>query len=359
MFDAQPIICTSNIGYWDPAVCEACPPLASWGETADALPVAAHAMMAALSSAASGGKLWVSLSGGVDSNLMIALGCRAGLDVHAVHIVYGNRDTAEQEAAFVVDLCTALGATCHVYRIPWLRRAQVDRAFYESITRRIRFGVYKALGTAEGVCLGHIEEDVVENIWTNFAHGAHLTNLAKMGARELEDGVWVLRPWLAFKKADVYAVASVLNVPHLKNTTPTWSNRGKFRDTFYAATHAQYGADVDAKVLEVAAALKKQSEMLDHLLYEPVFASWTEDGVVDVTPVFAAGGLDEHGWLRLLTYFCHARLGVSKPSIHACRDLAERCRRPFTSMRLPVKKDLTLEFDRRVDTVRLKFIFSL
>ena len=156
----------------------------------------------------------------------------------------------------------------------------------------------------------------------------------------------VLRPWLNFKKVDIYAVAEALNIPHLKNTTPAWSNRGKFRSAFYVATHAQYGTDVDAKVLEVARTLKTQATMLDRLLYEPVFASWT-DGIVDVSPVFAAGCIDAHGWLRLLTHFCHEHLGISKPSIHACEDLSQRVKRPFTSMRINMKRDLEILFTKK------------
>ena len=365
MFEAQGIrgiSCISNNGAWDSSLCEACPPRTAWGCATGEVPTAAGDMIGPLLSVARNNVarnnvIWVSLSGGVDSNLMCALGRHAGLDVRAVHIVYGNRDVAEAEAAFVADLCAALGVTLYVYHVPWIRRGTADRAFYETITRRIRFAVYRAVadGTAAGgICLGHIREDVVENVWTNFAHGAHLENLVKMSAADVEDGVRVLRPWLSVKKADVYAVALALHVPHLKNTTPAWSNRGKFRDAFYAATHAQYGADVDAKVLEVAAAYAAQAAMLDRLLYEPVYNSWT-DGVVDVSPIFAAGGLDGAGWLRVLTQFCHGRLGVAKPSIHACHDLAARLSRPFMKMRIPVKKGLTLVFVRSGPQVSLKF----
>ncbi len=349
MFEAQGvrgISCISNIGSWDSSICEACPPRAEWGRATGELPAAAGDMIAPLQGTALNRVLWVSLSGGVDSNLMCALGRYAGLDVRAVHIVYGNRTVAEAEAAFVADLCAALGVTLYTYHVPWIRRATADRAFYEAITRRIRFAVYRAVGASSGICLGHIQEDVVENVWTNFAHGVHLDNLAKMSAAEDEDGVRVSRPWLSVRKADVYAVAEALCVPHLKNTTPTWSNRGKFRDVFYASTHAQYGAEVDAKVLAVAAAFKTQADMLDRLLFQPIFDSWTE-GIVNVTPIFAAGGIDAVGWLRVLTHFCHARLGISKPSIHACEDLSKRVSKPFEKMKFIMKRDLEVTFVKK------------
>ncbi len=338
----------------DPDIFESCPPIESWAvaldDAADAEP-----LMRELRDAAVDGVLWVSLSGGVDSNVMCALAKRAGLDVRAIHIVYGNRTTAEKEATFLTKYCAALSIPLYIYRIEWLRRVLVDRAFYESTTRELRFAVYKAVGAAGGVCLGHIMEDVVENVWTNFAHGAHLENLAKMSAAEMENGVRVLRPWLRVTKSTIYKVATALQIPHLKNTTPTWSNRGKFRAGFYPATHAQYGADVDKKVLEVAHTLRSQSEMLDRLLFQPVFNSWG-DGVVDVTPIFTAGGLDAHGWLRVLTYFCHNRLGVSKPSIHACRDLSSRLARPFEAMKMPLKGGLVLHFEKLEGRVIMKFL---
>jgi hypothetical protein len=178
-----------------------------------------------------------------------------------------------------------------------------------------------------------------------------------MTAAEVENGVRILRPWLDVTKSTIYTIATALQIPHLKNTTPTWSNRGKFRAGFYPATHAQYGVDVDKKVLEVAHTLRAQSEMLDRLLFHPVFNSWG-DGVADVTPIFAAGGLDAHGWLRVLTYFCHNKLGISKPSIHSCRDLSLRLGRPFETLRIPLKRGLTLRFARSGDKVCLTFVTS-
>ncbi len=330
------------IGAWSAVILESCPPMLEWG--LGALPAVGERLMEALRDAAVDGHLWVSLSGGVDSNLLCALGRRANLTVSAVHIVYGNREIAEQEAAFLADYCGCLDVRLYIYRVPWIRRASADRAFYESITRQLRFNAYKATGgAADGICLGHIQEDVVENVWTNFAHGVHLENLTKMSSVAEEDGVRILRPWLGASKADVYAVAEALNIPHLKNTTPSWSNRGKFRAAFYPATRAQYGESVDKKVLEVAETLRVQAGMLERLLYKPVFDSWS-DGCVDVTPIFAAGGLDGAGWSRVLTHFCHTHLGVSKPSIHACRDLSARLSRPFSRLKIPIKGGLLLQF---------------
>lgn len=304
--------------------------------------------------------LIVSLSGGVDSMVMCYLLKRAGIPLVAAHVVYGNRDVSEEEFAFLRTYCERLGIPLYAYRIEWLRRGLVEREFYESMTRTMRFALYKCVGDeAPHVALGHIQDDLIENVWTNFAHATHLSNLVKMLAEETMDGVHIHRPWLHIKKADVYATADALGIPYLKNTTPSWSNRGKFRETFYAATHAQYGPSVDDKVLESAAALAKQAMLLDRLLYKPVYDSWNpETRMLDITRAVEAA-LDGDSWSQIFTTICHSKLGISKPSIHACRDFATRVQRGLIEgQRLPMKKDLVVVFHPDGERKVLQFIVS-
>lgn len=308
--------------------------------------------------------LIVSLSGGVDSMVMCYLLKRAGIPVVAAHIVYGNRDVSEDEFAFIRAYCEQLGVPLYAYRIEWLRRGHVDRDFYESMTRTLRFMVYKCVGGEEAhVALGHIQDDLLENVWTNFAHATHLSNLVKMRAEETMDGVHIHRPWLSVKKAAIYATADALGIPYLKNTTPSWSNRGKFRETFYAATHAQFGSSVDDKVLESAVAIAKQSALLDRLLYKPLYDSWNpETRMLDITRAVEAE-LDGDGWSHIFTTICHSKLGISKPSIHACRDFGTRIQRLgrgglVEGQRLSMKKDLAVVFHPDGDRKVLQFIVT-
>jgi tRNA(Ile)-lysidine synthetase-like protein len=273
--------------------------------------------------------LIVSLSGGVDSMVLLALLKLAGApDLKAVHILYGNRQASYSEFAFITEFCKRLGVSLYVYGIEYITRDSVDRAFYEQMTREIRFMVYKgvagsAIASAK-VILGHIQEDVVENIWTNLAHCQHLHNLRKMSATEEQMGVTLARPFLSTSKSQIYALANMLGIPYLKNTTPSWSNRGKFREHFYAATQAQFGEGVDKKLLEVADVLQKQSQMLDRLIYRPIYDSWDpEMRILDITPAVQAE-LDQGGWSQIFEYVCHKLLATSRPSVHS---VAEFCRR--------------------------------
>jgi tRNA(Ile)-lysidine synthase TilS/MesJ len=305
-----------------------------------------------------GRSLVVSLSGGVDSMVMCYLLKRAGIPVVAAHIIYGNRDVCEDEFAFLRTYCTRLGVPLYAYRIEWLRRGHVDRDFYESMTRTLRFLLYQCVGSDEPhVALGHIQDDLVENVWTNFAHATHISNLVKMQPYERMEGVHLHRPWLGIKKTLVYAVAEVLGIPYLKNTTPAWSNRGKFRESFYAATHAQFGPSVDDKVLESAAAIACQAALIERLLFKPVYESWNpETRVLDITRAVEAE-LDGDGWSQIFTTICHSKLGISKPSIHACRDFGARVGRGLVEgKRLHMKKDLAVIFHPDGERKVLQFL---
>lgn len=295
----------------------------------------------------------VSLSGGVDSMVMTAL-LAGGAGAAAVHIVYGNREESSQEYAFLAEYCRRLGVRLYVFHIPWLRRACVDRAFYETMTRDLRFMAYRAVwelhaGAAAGaprVALGHIRDDVVENVWTNLAKGQHLSNLKKMAPVEEQHGVLVCRPFLTVTKDVIYRVAAVMHIPYLKNTTPAWSNRGKFRAQFHTATHAQFGRGVDEKVLEVADAYAEQARLVDRLLYRPLIESGTATGVYDITAAVDVG-MNEIGWAYCMEHMCHTR-GLPKPGVHAIRDLCARLQRcssksvDAVDLRIPLKRGVTV-----------------
>lgn len=264
----------------------------------------------------------VSLSGGVDSMLMTKLLQQINIDVIAIHIVYGNREESEEERKFISRYCHKLGIPLYVYTIEYLKRNSSDRAFYEKMTRDIRFSVYKALNRP--VLLGHIQEDKIENIWTNLAKGTHLDNLPKFESVSVEQDVQIYRPWLDIKKSDILNLAKALAIPFLKNTTPPTSNRGKFREHFHQSILNQYGPGVDNKILEVAEIFKKQSELLDILLFQTIQNSWNEESQeINITPAIKVK-LDGAGWQRILTFLTHKKLATGKPTISACDDVSKR-----------------------------------
>jgi tRNA(Ile)-lysidine synthetase-like protein len=337
-----------STSYNSDEICDYCPPDFPINPTPSELPSQFHPLADTLKSTHS--PFILSLSGGVDSMVMCYLLNYLKIPFVAAHIIYGNRVQSEQEYAFIKDYCHRLNINLYAYRIEWLRRHHVEREFYEDTTRNIRFTVYQCIPTPFNnnphVLLGHIQDDIVENIWTNLAHATHLHNLAKMSPIESYNTTTTIhRPWLTVKKSLIYEASSYFHIPYLKNTTPSWSNRGKFRETFYKATHEQFGESVDTKIIESATALAKQSALIDKLLYTPVFESWNPaTHMLNVTRAIEAT-LDGEGWSRIFTHICHAMLHISKPSIHACRDFAARISSQHSltdGKKFIMKKDLTL-----------------
>ena len=293
--------------------------------------------------------------------VMLLLLKRSGVNVSAVHIVYGNRLESEHEYNFLVNFCYKLGVPLFVYRIKWLRRDGVDREFYEDMTRDLRFYAYRAVGALINVVeeprilMGHIREDVVENIWTNIANCRHLTNLKKMGAEEIQEGVRIMRPLLNASKEDIYEVSQLLSIPYLSNTTQSWSNRGKFREHFHGAVIKQFGNGVDDKIIEFAEAVESQSKLLDLLLYEPIYNSF-KDNCVDITTGLKSR-IDANLWLKVFEYVCHMKLGVGRPSIKCMRHFCTRLYSDWNNeLKLDMCDDLKIKIRVVGDRYMMEFI---
>jgi tRNA(Ile)-lysidine synthetase-like protein len=270
----------------------------------------------------------ISLSGGVDSMVILLLLKALDINAIAVHIIYGNRAVSQSEYSFVATYCNRLSVPLYSYSIQYLRRDNVERDFYESMTRDIRFNVYKSVGGIDPfVILGHIKDDVVENIWTNFSNCQHLDNLKKMSHMETQSGVVLFRPFLDTDKNVIYNISRLCSVPYLKNTTPSWSNRGKFRENFYGATHAQFGGGVDNRIIRVAELLESQSRMLDRLVYSPILDSYDKNRkTININRALEAK-LDLAGWQKIIEILCHEKLGISKPSIHSIEQFIDRIKK--------------------------------
>jgi tRNA(Ile)-lysidine synthetase-like protein len=293
-------------------------------------------------------KVMVSLSGGVDSMVMLSLLYYNRVDVSAVHIVYGNRTESEHEYRLLAEFCNKLGVPLFVYRIKWLKRGEIDRTFYEDMTRDLRFATYHAAAEGEPcVMMGHIKDDVIENVWTNIAHCHHLGNLKKMEAEEVQLGVCIMRPLLTADKADIYRVSELLGIPYLKNTTPSWSNRGKFREQFHAATVAQFGEAIDSKIIEFAEAIQTQASLLNMLLYEPIYNSFNNNKINITTAVKAR--LDAASWLGIFEHICHKYLERSKPSIKCARDFTIRLYRPWDKLNVEMGKGVKVQVMKTKD----------
>lgn len=184
--------------------------------------------------------LIVSVSGGVDSMVCLTvfsqLAKEKGVPVTAVHINYKNKETCNQDEAFVIAWCTYLGVPLVIRRIWEIQREPCMehdmRDVYETYTRNVRYMTYKSVSPSHVsyVVLGHNRDDCFENIMTNITYGQKYDNLMGMAQLSQTDGIHFVRPLLEIPKASICQFAVESCIPHLQDSTPSWSQRGKIRD---------------------------------------------------------------------------------------------------------------------------------
>lgn len=179
-------------------------------------------------------KVAVSISGGVDSMVCAKIAaeiCRKyNKELVLLHINYNNRETCDDECAMLRKFAKELQIPLYIRKITEIQRIRNSnmRALYEDITRRIRFSFYSWFNCP--VILGHNLDDCYENVFTNLSKKIHYENLFGMKACSEEQGVTILRPMLQIPKAHIILYADHTSIPHLYDSTPAWSQRGKMRD---------------------------------------------------------------------------------------------------------------------------------
>jgi tRNA(Ile)-lysidine synthetase-like protein len=189
----------------------------------------------------------VSLSGGVDSMILSYILKYIGIDISAIHINYNNRPECEEECNILKQWCSFLGIKLYIRKIEEIQRPEMIeynlRDLYESYTKDVRFNTYinsTANSTDDSepeiyhIFLGHNQDDQFENIFTNIVSESHYQNLRgmdyNMTLKFKEKNINFIRPMLDIPKSDIYKFSSYFSIPHFKDSTPKWSQRGKIRD---------------------------------------------------------------------------------------------------------------------------------
>ncbi len=217
-------------------------------------------------------KVAVSISGGVDSMVCAAITSNICAEYKKemvlLHINYNNRDTCDDECAMLREISRQWNHPLYIRKITEIKRIRNSnlRTLYEDITRRIRFSFYSWFNCP--VILGHNLDDCYENVFTNLSKQIHHENLFGMKRESVEQGVTVLRPLLKIEKKNIIQFADHSGIPHLYDSTPTWSRRGQMRDILIPGI-----VGFDAKILSGLARFIEYSTFLEQQWQES-FNSW-------------------------------------------------------------------------------------
>lgn len=177
-------------------------------------------------------KYCISLSGGVDSMVLMDILYKQNKEIIAVHINYNNREESNIEEDFLRNYCNNknIKFICHSLNI---KRGTINRNLYETLTKKIKFKLYKSILAEYNlnfILLGHHKDDIIENIFSNFCKGENFLNLSVIKYSNTIMDVNIVRPLIYNYKTEIYNYAHHFEIPYFLDTTPDWSVRGKFRN---------------------------------------------------------------------------------------------------------------------------------
>ena len=259
----------------------------------------------------------VSLSGGVDS--MSLLFILKYLEVKNVisrvfvlHLEYVNRKESSMETEMLGMYCSSLEIPLYTRVIDYMSRDSVDRSFYEEETKKVRFSTYRYLSeklSIDGWCLGHISNDITENVMMNLCSGRDLLDLKVMEKVSVLEGVRILRPFLETTKDEIYEFAHNLSIPYFKDTTPDWSSRGVLRGKVLPELKKQWPAIMHTLV-DIGDQANEWKEVVEKFVLEPIKKGIVlKKNVVDIPFKDEYVKLPEVIWTKLFLYIFHG-MGV-------------------------------------------------
>ena len=188
--------------------------------------------------------LWIGLSGGIDSVVLLdcvarlARGC--GWRVAALHVHHGLQRDADLWASFCSRIARARGITIHVERVTVTPAGEG----IEAAARAVRHGAYHAIARGT-LLLAHHRDDQAETVLFNLARGAGFAGLAGMPMARVERALQIIRPLLEVPRTAIehYARARRLRwVNDPSNADPRYTRNALRHDVMPRLTAILPGA---------------------------------------------------------------------------------------------------------------------
>lgn len=216
-------------------------------------------------------------------------------EIVGMHIDYANRPESSREAAYVHTWCDMIGLIYRCRMVNEVTRGVTSRDDYEKISRHIRYAFYQvtieealqgaftsssssssssseeeetSIINVSGVMFGHHIGDVQENVISNIMRGSSPLDLSGMTETSVTNHVHVWRPLLSHDKTQIYAFAHQYGVPYFKDTTPSWSTRGKLRNQLIPLLLEVYGNGC----LRNLSNLAHESDSMQDLVFQNLYA---------------------------------------------------------------------------------------
>lgn len=194
-------------------------------------------------------RVWVALSGGLDSSVLLQVLHRAGIPgLRAIHVHHGLQAAADDWARSVRRSCRRLAVPLTVRRV---RVAADDPAGPEAAARSARYAVFTTLlRPGDLLVTAHHREDQAETVLLRALRGTGIAGLAAMSACSPLGRGQVWRPWLELPRARLLAWAGAQGIegvddPH--NRDPRYA-RSWLRTAVWPALASHWPQAADSLV---------------------------------------------------------------------------------------------------------------
>lgn len=297
----------------------------------------------------------LSLSGGVDSMvcsyLLKQLSKSMNINVYAFSVNYCNR--TDMEAKFIQDWCQYIQLPLYMRSFHEITRTPCMnieiRDTYESYTRDIRYQCYKTVWNMIGqkgvpkVMMGHNEDDCFENILTNLCHQHKYDNLHGMKSYHIVDEIGFCRPLLKIKKEWIYEEAHKIGIPYLKDSTPSWSQRGLIRDSVRPALEKW-----DKQMIPALFQLSKVMKEAD-IVQQKVLKEWKQKTIWKDEKYVMQFDLSDSECLSCenlwFAYFVSYNIHIKKKSIHHFVKTLKTCIEKKVNGQFVLSKDIFVKYN--------------
>lgn len=158
--------------------------------------------------------VWVALSGGLDSSLLLTLAQRcclsSGRELRALHVNHGLQDAASAFEAHCRALCERLGVPLSCIEVS----VDATQGGVEAAARQARYAAFAAHVPAQDTLwLAQHQDDQAETFLLNALRGSGLRGLGAMPRVRHHAGIWLVRPWLSQSRQALEEAAQALDVP--------------------------------------------------------------------------------------------------------------------------------------------------
>lgn len=164
--------------------------------------------------------IWVAVSGGADSMVLLQVLKRLGFVCRAAHADHGLRGAeSEADRAFVVDQCGRMGIGVETTTLDVVAHVKAGNFSVEMAARELRYAWFRTLlaGGPGHMALGHHADDAVETLLLNLMRGPGFKGW---------DGIAPVagpffRPLMAVDRSGVRAYAAEHGVPFREDSSNT------------------------------------------------------------------------------------------------------------------------------------------